>query len=126
MAEIFSNELLERNWVHFLATDAHNTQWRAPHLKKAYNYVAKRAGEETARRLCVTNPQAAVEGALLPAQPEPMGLWERVPLKFHAKRFAASHRKSEPKEPGNEAPSATKPGLLKRLFARKRRVSLQP
>jgi protein-tyrosine phosphatase len=118
MAEIFSNELLERNWIHFLATDAHNTQWRAPHLKKAYNYVAKRAGEETARRLCVTNPQAAVEGAPWPAQPEPMGLWDRVPLRFHAKRFAAATRKYNQKEPGNEPPEIHKSGFLKRLFAR--------
>ncbi|MGD0095524.1 MAG: CpsB/CapC family capsule biosynthesis tyrosine phosphatase [Terracidiphilus sp.] len=117
MAEIFSNELLDRNWIHFLATNAHNTQWRAPHLKKAYNYVAKRAGEETARRLCTTNPQAAVEGSPLPAQPEPVGLWDRVPLRFHAKRSPA-HRKSEPNEPGDRHPMAARPGLLKRILAR--------
>jgi len=118
MAEIFSNELLERNWIHFLASDAHNTQWRPPHLKKAYNYVAKKVGEETARRLCITNPRAAVEGVPWPAQPEPIGLWERVPLKFHAKRYAAASRKYNHKEPKNESPKAPKTGFLKRLFAR--------
>jgi hypothetical protein len=118
MAEAFSNELLDRNWIHFLATDAHNTQWRAPHLRKAYNYVAKRAGEETARRLCVTNPQIAVEGATWPAQPEPAGLWDRVPLRFHAKRFAGSPRKNDAKEQDGDAAKAAKPGFLKRLFAR--------
>jgi protein-tyrosine phosphatase len=118
MAEAFSNELLERNWIHFLATDAHNIQRRPPHLEKGYNSVARRAGEETARRLCVTNPWAAVEGAPWPPQPEPVGLWERVPLKFHAKKFAAPPSRNAYADPGNEAPKACKASFLKRLFAR--------
>ena len=113
MAEAFSNELLERNWVHFIASDAHNMSGRPPHLKKGCDYVRHNAGEETARRLCETNPRAAVEGAEWPAQPEPEGLWERVPMKFHAKKFAGPHGKSARAESEIDAPKA---GFFKRIF----------
>jgi protein-tyrosine phosphatase len=111
MAEAFSNELLERNWIHFLATDAHNTQWRPPHLRKGYDYVAQRAGEEAARRLFLTNPQAAVEGAPWPQQPEPLGLGLRLPLKFRAGKFAALPKK-------NASAKTGKAGFFKRIFSR--------
>lgn len=118
MAEAFSNELLERNWIDFLATDAHNMQGRRPHLKRAYNYVAKKAGKETADRLCLTNPRAAVEGAPWPPQPEPAGLWEGLPLKFDTRRFAPSPWKSSPKYPGDGATKPRATGFLKHFFSR--------
>ncbi|MGC1461653.1 MAG: CpsB/CapC family capsule biosynthesis tyrosine phosphatase [Terracidiphilus sp.] len=113
MAEDLANEMLQRNWIHFLATDAHRLTWRPPHLKKAYDYVAGKAGEETARRLCVTNPMAAVHGNEWPEQPEPLGIWDYVPLKFNAKRYAESD--------GGTGKSAAKTGAKRfwdRLFAR--------
>ncbi len=77
-----ANELLERNWIHFVATDAHHPFKRPPHLKQAYEHVANSSGEETARRLFVTNPQVAVEGAEWPEQPVAKGLWEHEALRF--------------------------------------------
>jgi protein-tyrosine phosphatase len=119
-AEALANELLERNWVHFLATDAHNPTRRPPHLKKAYDYVVQRAGEETAQRLFVSNPQTAVDGGPMPPQPEPQGLWEEVPLKFGLRNFAAESKRGKA-TPGaaSNRPSGPVPrkGLLGRLFA---------
>jgi protein-tyrosine phosphatase len=122
MAEAFANELLERNWIHFLATDAHHPEWRPPHLRKGFEYVAQRAGEETARRLCLTNPRAAVEGSIWPIQPDPVGLWKQVPLKFSAKKYADdpehASRKTGPTETGEDPPKAGTRSLWDRLFSR--------
>jgi hypothetical protein len=120
LAEAFSNELLERNWVHFIATDAHNPKWRPPHLKKAFDYVSRKAGAERARRLFITNPQAALEGIRMPAQAEPIGLWDHVPLKFDPRRVPPTSRKSSGKaQPSkDEAPATNLKGFWNRLFAR--------
>ena len=119
-SEAFANELLERNWIHFLATDAHHPVWRPPHLKNGYEYVAKKRGEETARRLCETNPRAALEGAPWPEQPEAEGLWENVPLKFGG-RTAAKKLKSRRSDRANAdegADGEAKAGFWSRLFGK--------
>lgn len=114
--EAFANELLERDLIHFLATDAHHPVWRPPHLKKAFEYVAERRGEETARRLCQTNPQAAIEGARWPQQPEPKGLWENEPFKFASRH---SGEKSKPRRPSDRGRGPEpKKGFWGRLFGR--------
>lgn len=104
LAKAFADALLERNWIHFMASDAHHPEWRPLHLKKGYDYVAAKMGEETAERLYVTNPQAAVDGAPWPKQPEAIGLWEGRPLEFDFKA------ENSPRPEGK--------GFWKRLFSR--------
>lgn len=113
IAEAFANALLERNWIHFLASDAHQPDWRPPHLKRGYDYVANLTGIENAQRLCVINPRAAVEGVALPAQPEPLGLWEKETLKFDLKTLARQRDANGQKTEGD-----AKKGFWSRLLSR--------
>lgn len=112
VAEAFANALMQRNWIHFIASDAHHPEWRPPHLKRGYDYVASRMGMETAERLFVSNPQAAVTGAEWPPQAEPIGLWEGVPLTFKAD--PSEKRRSR----GSHSHGKGKKGFWSRLFSR--------
>ncbi|WP_446743042.1 tyrosine-protein phosphatase [Silvibacterium acidisoli] len=70
-AQAMAMQFLERDWVNFLATDAHNVASRPPKMSEGYQVVAKRFGAETAERLCVSNPKAVFFGEDLPPQPAP-------------------------------------------------------
>ena len=75
-AESLAMQFLERNWVHFLATDAHNLESRPPKMRESYEILGKRFGRETAERLCVANPRAVFFGEDLPEQPEALDIDE--------------------------------------------------
>ncbi|MFL6427488.1 MAG: tyrosine-protein phosphatase [Acidobacteriaceae bacterium] len=63
--------LLDHQWVHFLATDAHDAQSRPPRLRPAFDLVAEQYDPATADRLCIANPRAVFYGEPLGRQPEP-------------------------------------------------------
>lgn len=71
-ARKFSEELMERGLVHFLASDAHDLDRRSPRLDTVRTHVAKRYGDEYAEALLETHPRAVIEGrALHPGALEP-------------------------------------------------------
>ena len=75
-AKKMAHELLEKRWVTFLATDAHNITSRPPKMRSAYEEVSKHFGSEYAHLLCVSNPLAAFQGLPLAEQPEPLDLYD--------------------------------------------------
>ena len=77
-AERMAHQLLANRWVHFLATDAHNTTSRPPKMREAFELVAKKYGPDYAHLLCVSNPLAAFTGKPMPPQLEPLNLYEDV------------------------------------------------
>jgi protein-tyrosine phosphatase len=64
--------LLERNAVHVLATDAHDTERRIPILSTARDAAAEICGEEVADALVKANPQAIIDSLPLPYFPRPV------------------------------------------------------
>jgi protein-tyrosine phosphatase len=62
--------LLDREMVHFMATDAHSIR-RPPVMAKAYERVARDWGPARAEALCLTNPYALLRSERLPYDPEP-------------------------------------------------------
>ncbi|HVR96935.1 MAG TPA: CpsB/CapC family capsule biosynthesis tyrosine phosphatase [Thermoanaerobaculia bacterium] len=61
-----THALLDTGLVHFVASDSHGTRRRPPGLRRAYETIAGRWGEKTARRLTIDNPRAVVENRPLP------------------------------------------------------------
>jgi len=58
--------LLQRKGVHFVATDAHDTERRPPVLSAARRALAKQFGESIAHALVEANPQAVIKDTPLP------------------------------------------------------------
>jgi protein-tyrosine phosphatase len=72
-AQALSEEWLERNLIHFFASDGHDLTHRPPILSSCYKKVASVRGKEVADRLLEANPSAVINGAPLPESPQPLG-----------------------------------------------------
>ncbi len=77
-AQSMAFSYFDKNWVHFIATDAHNLNSRPPIMNEAYKVIENKYGKETAERVCVTNPGAAFHGTAFPPQPEMLGLHDEA------------------------------------------------
>jgi len=82
-----AEEWLDREMVHFVASDAHNVKQRPLQLSKAYQAVAARCGEPKAQALFHDNPLAAFEGRPLPYDPEQPDVAARPAHAQRRKRF---------------------------------------
>jgi len=89
-----ANMLLEKRWVHFLATDAHNTSSRPPRMRAAHDAVAKKFGASYARSLCFSNPLAVFLGQQFDLEEEPRGLYEEVDEPNWWQRVTARFRRN--------------------------------
>ncbi|HYO78948.1 MAG TPA: CpsB/CapC family capsule biosynthesis tyrosine phosphatase [Thermoanaerobaculia bacterium] len=82
-ARAAAETFVRRNLVHFVATDAHNTEKRPPRVREALDVLRELAGEETTQALTHANPLAVIENRGLPWEPEPLeersgGLFTRL------------------------------------------------
>ncbi len=71
-AEALSEEWLDRNLIHFFASDAHDLVYRPPSLSAAYEKLAASKGKGTADLLFEKNPSAVVNGDPFPPPPPPL------------------------------------------------------
>jgi protein-tyrosine phosphatase len=67
-----ARRFLELGLVHFIASDGHNTQSKAPRLAAAAEKAAALVGEENASALVTANPRAVIEDREIPFRPDPV------------------------------------------------------
>jgi len=79
-AQKMAFDLLDKRWVHFLASDAHNVTTRPPRMREAYEIVAQKYGAGYAHSLCVSNPLAVYEGKAFEAVEPPRGIEEKIKI----------------------------------------------
>ncbi len=72
-AQRFVELSLERNLIHFFATDAHDLKKRPPILSRCYKRVTEAKDEKLADSLFKKNPEAVIQGLPLPPGPQPVG-----------------------------------------------------
>lgn len=73
----WSDRMLDEGRVDLIASDAHNVTSRPPGLAAAFDKVGKRLGEETAKRIFLTNPELVLKDQPLVAKPPRSGTTQK-------------------------------------------------
>jgi protein-tyrosine phosphatase len=89
-AQRMALDLLDKRWVHFLATDAHNTTSRPPRMREAHDLVATKYGATYAHHLCVVHPLAVFLGKQFDIAEEPRNLYDDLPEPNWWQRFTSA------------------------------------
>jgi len=65
-------QFLDWKFIHFLGSDAHNTQSMAPRLADSFFIIKDKIGEKSAYSLVWDNPQAVLNNDVIPYRPDPV------------------------------------------------------
>ena len=60
--KMYCAKLLRKQYVDFIATDAHGSRHRRPLMKECYNRVERKFGKDYSKLLMDTNPRKVLEG----------------------------------------------------------------
>jgi protein-tyrosine phosphatase len=67
-AEQGCRRLMRQNLVHFIASDAHDTEWRPPDMREPYRVVSAQYGDNVAERLFTIHPRMTLTGQYIECQ----------------------------------------------------------
>ena len=55
-----TKKLLEKNMVHFIGTDSHQSEWRSPNIEDEKNEIIEIIGREKFEKLTQINPKKII------------------------------------------------------------------
>jgi protein-tyrosine phosphatase len=67
-AEEGARRLMKQNLVHFIASDAHDTEWRPPDMREPYRFISSEYGDHIAEKLFTIHPRMTLTGEYLECQ----------------------------------------------------------
>ena len=62
-----TKKLLEKNMVHFIGTDSHQSEWRSPNIEDEKNEIIEIIGREKFEKLTQINPQKIINDEFIPS-----------------------------------------------------------